>query len=311
MPARRTEPREGVEEHDERAASRHEAIDRAQHRTLQHRRVDDQQHIEIGGQRVREVRHHREVDGRAQLGEERQPFASRLHRGGRDERAEHRDARGAFAHQHAQGRRDVVLEELGAIDVEVGHRQGPIAVAQLDAEEERVAARHRDPAHPRTEGSDLDLGVGARIALADDELPATRARERIEHGADAPRMGPDPRGDAFLIRAPVERRADLARQRFDDCARSRRQGVLALFADVDEAAPSFGEAGGRSEDGGKRHDPARGAQRHGALRRRRPARGDEATGDHQRQHQQDTEVREGARAYPAARQLFDPAAGTE
>ena len=255
--------------------------------------------------------HHREVDGRAQLGEERQSLASRLHRGGRDERAEHRDARGSRTHQRAQGRRDVVLEELRAIDVEVRHRQGPIAVAQLDAEEERVAAGHRDPAHPRPEGDDLGLGVGARIEPTDDELPATRARKRIEHGPGAPRMSPDARRDAFLSRAPEERHTDLARQRFDDGARPRRKGVLALFADIDEAAPSFGEAGGSAEDDRKRHDPARGAHGHGALRRRRPARGDEATGDHERQRQQDNEVRERARAYPAARELFDPVAGAE
>ena len=63
--ARRVEPDEGVEEHDEGAALRHEAVDGAQHRALQHRGVDDEEHVEAVRQRVREVGHHREIDRRA------------------------------------------------------------------------------------------------------------------------------------------------------------------------------------------------------------------------------------------------------
>ena len=148
------------------------AVDGPEHRTFQHRGVDDEKHVEAGRQRVREVRHHCEIAGRAQLGEKRQSFASRLYRTRCDERTEHRDARRALAHQRAHRGRDVVFEKLSAIDVEIRHRQGAGPVAQLDAEEERIAARHRDPSHPGPEGGDLRLGVGARVTPVDDELPA-------------------------------------------------------------------------------------------------------------------------------------------
>ena len=254
--ARPIEPDERVEEHDEGTAFGDEAVDGAEHRALQHRGVDDQEHVDIRRQRVREVRHHREIAGRAQLLEHRQSCASRAYRARRDERAQHRDARRALAHQEAERGRDVVLQELRTIDVEIGHGQGTRGVAQLDPEEEGVPARHRHPANPCSEGGDLGLGVGSRVEPAHGDLSVARSREGVEHRLGPACMGADGRRDAFLLHAPEERRSDLARQRVEDRAGPGSQRVLAFFADVDESAPPLRDTGDRRHANGKRGESA-------------------------------------------------------
>ena len=124
-------------------------------------------------------------------------------------------------------------------------------------------------------------------------------------------MGTDGRRDAFLLRAPEERRGNFARQRFEDRASPRREGVLALLADVDEPSPSLRETGDDTESDSKHDEPAGAAQRYRAYRGRRPARRDEIAGERKREHQHEPEVRKRARSHPAARQLLDPATGTE
>ena len=136
-------------------------------------------------------------------------------------------------------------------------------------------------------------------------------RKGIEHGPGAARVGTDGRRDTFLLRAPEERRGDFARQRFEDRASPRRQGVLALLADVDEPSPSLRETGDGTEGDSQHDEPTGAAQHYRAYRGRRPARGDETAGERKREHQHESEVRKRARSHPAARQLLDPAAGTE
>ena len=162
---------------------------------------------------------------------------------------------------------------------------------------------------PRAAISVSESGRGSRRCTT--SFPRPELREGVEHRPGAARVGADGGGDAFLLRAPEERRDDLARQRPEDCAGPRREGVLALLADVHEAAPALRETSDRADADGERDEPGDPAQHHGGARRRRPAQGDENAGDGERKSRHQPEVRERARTEPAARELLHPASGAE
>ena len=124
-------------------------------------------------------------------------------------------------------------------------------------------------------------------------------------------MGADRGGDAGLVRAPEQRRGHAGRERLEDRAGPRREGVLALFAQVDEPAPPIHETGTHAEGGGQHDGRGGAAQRHRARRGRPPARGKETAGDRECEHQHDPEICERTRPHPPARQLLDPAPGTD
>ena len=174
------------------------------------------------------------------------------------------------------------------IDIEIRHRQGTRPVAELHSQEEGVAARHRDPVHPRSEGGDLGLGIGARIAPVHDDLSAARLNVREASSIARARRAWVRMAAGMPSCSALQKRVAviLARQRESRIVRvpgarvCSRSSLMSTNPPQRSARP---RCAAPTQDG--KHDESAGtAQHHGAVFGAAARReGDETAGDDERE----------------------------